>query len=104
MKFTEQEFKKFIISEAKKLIENEDNFSFELKEEETIQENDNIEECGCDVEQSPEGVGVMVISSDNFEEVNPEEFQEEAEEAKQLSEELTRMKQLLNFNNPLLKL
>jgi hypothetical protein len=102
MKFTEKQFKQFIINEAKKLIENENKFSFNLKEEE---ENDELNECGCDNNNSGMNEPTLTfISSDEFEDVNPEEFQEDAEEAKQLSEELSRMKELLSFNNPLLKL
>lgn len=99
MKFTEKEFKDFIINEAKKLIDNEENFSFETKEDNL---NNN---CGCEDNLTIEPNNSNDFDKlENYEEVNPEEFQEEVEEAKNLSEELTRMKQLLSFNNPLLKL
>tara|TARA_R110001606_G_scaffold374595_3_gene532451 strand:+ start:859 stop:1116 length:258 start_codon:yes stop_codon:yes gene_type:complete len=39
----------------------------------------------------------------DFEEVNTDEFAEESKKAKTLSEEVFRMKELLNFNSPLLK-
>ena len=39
----------------------------------------------------------------DFEEVNTDEFAEESKTAKTLSEEVFRMKELLNFNSPLLK-
>ena len=39
----------------------------------------------------------------DFEEVNTDEFAEESKKAKTLSEEVFRMKELLNFNSPLFK-
>ena len=98
MKFSEKDFENFILNEVKK-ISDENGLSLSLKED--VQK---LEECGCDHSENKIGAEDRFLSSDNFEEVQPEEFLEEATEVKQLSEELSRMKQLLSFNNPLLKL
>lgn len=86
MKGNKLNFEKLIISEVKSISKN-DNLNIELKEEYQDKYDDtpkvNIEK--------------------DFEEVKPEEFIEESKKAKTLSEEVARMKDLLNFNNPLLK-
>ena len=82
MKGKSVNFKKLIISEVKSISE-KNNLNLLLKE---------------DVEK----VNELDIEND-FEEVNPSEFAEEAKKVKNLSEEVTRMKELLDFNNPLLK-
>jgi hypothetical protein len=85
-------FEKFVISEASKISKD-----LHLKEE-----KQKLHECGC-------GCGCCSKSNEpefmqiEFEMVDPKEFSEEAQEAKTLSEELSRMKQILSFNNPLLK-
>lgn len=83
MKLNKKDFREFILSETKKVSE-EDGLSLVLKESSIIEEED-------------------FLSSTEFEKVDPSEFENEVEEAKMLSEELTRMKELLSFNNPLLK-
>lgn len=80
MKAKKIDIEKFIISEIKSISKKE-NLNLQLKEG---RKND------------------VDLESD-FEKVEPSEFAEEAKEAKVLSEEVTRMKELLNFNNPLLK-
>tara|TARA_B100000963_G_C22562894_1_gene642291 strand:+ start:727 stop:978 length:252 start_codon:yes stop_codon:yes gene_type:complete len=82
MKGKKVNFKSLIISEVKSISERE-NLNLFLKEE--VNEPQSID-----------------IDKD-FEEVNPMEFAEEAKKAKTLSEEVSRMKELLDFNNPLLK-
>tara|TARA_Y100000389_G_C17465994_1_gene525586 strand:- start:1070 stop:1321 length:252 start_codon:yes stop_codon:yes gene_type:complete len=82
MKGKSVNFKKLIISEVKSISER-DNLNLLLKE---------------DIEK----VNEVDIEND-FEEVNPSDFAEESKKAKNLSEEVTRMKELLDFNNPLLK-
>jgi hypothetical protein len=80
----------FIINEIQKLS-NKDGFNFVLKEEEKKKSDNKSRE---------------TVKEENFielEKVDPKEFKEEAKEAKNISEELGRMKQLLSFNNPLLK-
>jgi len=80
----------FIINEIQKLS-NKDGFNFVLKEEEKKKSDNKSRE---------------TVKEENFtelEKVDPKEFKEEAKEAKNISEELERMKQLLSFNNPLLK-
>ena len=101
-----KKFEKFIISEAKKFSKKE-NINLHLKEDkQVIHECD----CGCDCCNSkklgePEFIKIEfeTVSPKEFETVSPEEFLNESKEAKTLSKELDRMKQLLNFNNPLLK-
>tara|TARA_R110000803_G_scaffold173343_5_gene236088 strand:+ start:16 stop:339 length:324 start_codon:yes stop_codon:yes gene_type:complete len=101
-----KKFEKFIISEAKKFSKKE-NINLHLKEDkQVIHECD----CGCDCCNSkklgePEFIKIEfeAVSPEEFEAVSPEEFLNESKEAKVLSKELDRMKQLLNFNNPLLK-
>tara|TARA_B100000900_G_C20548504_1_gene703698 strand:- start:918 stop:1169 length:252 start_codon:yes stop_codon:yes gene_type:complete len=82
MKGKSVNFKKLIISEIKSISERE-NLNLLLKE---------------DVEATNE---VDIVN--DFEEVNPLEFAEEAKKAKNLLEEVTRMKELLGLKNPLLK-
>ena len=95
MNSVNKKFEKFIISEAKKLSK-EKNINLHLKED-----KQNIHECGCGCDscetKEPEFIKI------EFEPVSSEEFVNESKEAKVLSEELNRMKQLLNFNNPLLE-
>ena len=93
-----KKFENFIISEAKKLSR-EKNINLHLKEDKQI-----IHECdcGCDSCKSEDSEEPKFIKIE-FEPVSPEEFINESKEAKVLSKELDRMKQLLNFNNPLLK-
>jgi hypothetical protein len=86
MKSNNLDFKEFIISEAKSIAK-ESGFNIELKEN---FKSDEVSESKLNIE-------------DDFEEVNVEELAKESREAKNLSEEVSRMKDLLNFNNPLLK-
>jgi phosphoribosylformylglycinamidine (FGAM) synthase PurS component len=86
-----EDFNKFIISEIKKISEKE-NLNFLLKEENENFYHNNIEDV-----QTPKFTKI------EFETVDSQEFAEEAKEVKALSEEIKRMKSLLNFNNPLLK-
>jgi len=80
MKAKKTDIEKLIISEIKSISKKE-SLNLQLKEE---------HEKAVDLEK-------------DFEKVEPSEFAEEAKEAKTLSEEVSRMKELLNFNNPLLK-
>jgi hypothetical protein len=90
-----KKFEKFIISEAKKLSEKE-NINLHLKEDKQTMHEFS---CGCGSckHEEPEFIKI------EFEPVDSEEFIKESKEVKMLSEELDRMKQLLSFNNPLLK-
>lgn len=94
MNFVNKKFESFIISEAK-AISKKEKINLHLKEDKQIAHN-----CECDCihcNKEPEFIKI------EFETVHPEEFIQESKEAKMLSEELDRMKQLLSFNNPLLK-
>jgi hypothetical protein len=86
MKGNKVNFEKLIISEAQSIIE-DDNLSIQLKEE--------YQGKSTDITQ-------LNVEKD-FEEVKSEEFAKESKKVKNLSEEVARMKELLNFNNPLLK-
>ncbi len=95
MNSVNKKFEKFIISETKKFSEKE-NINLHLKEDkQTIHEFSC--ECGSCHQEGPEFIKI------EFEPVDSEEFIKESKEVKMLSEELNRMKQLLSFNNPLLK-
>jgi len=86
MKRSKVNFEKLIISEVQS-ISKDDNLKIQLKEEYQDKYADDSK---------------MNIEKD-FEEVKSEEFAQEAKKVKTLSEEVSRMKDLLNFNNPLLK-
>jgi hypothetical protein len=86
MKANNLDFKEFIISEAKSIAK-DNGFNIELKEN---FKSDEVSESKLNIE-------------DDFEDVNVEELVKESKKAKTLSEEVSRMKDLLNFNNPLLK-
>jgi len=94
MNSVNKKFESFIISEAKKICKKE-NINLQLKESKEFTNNSE-----SDFEQPKKEPEFVKIE---FETVNPEEFIQESKEAKMLSEELDRMKQLLSFNNPLLK-
>jgi len=84
MKGKNVNFEKLIISEVQSIAK-EIKLNIHLKEGFEI-----TEVCELDLEK-------------DFEEVNTDEFAEESKKAKTLSEEVFRMKELLNFNSPLLK-
>ena len=84
MKGKNVNFEKLIISEVQSIAK-EINLNIHLKEGFEITEVSEL-----DLEK-------------DFEEVNTDEFAEESKKAKTLSEEVFRMKELLNFNSPLLK-
>lgn len=96
MERNKNNFEKLIISEAIKISE-ENKLNLHLKED-----KQKLHECscGCDSCSAEEGPEYQQIE---FELVEPDEFAKEAEEASMLSEEVKRMKELLSFNNPLLK-
>tara|TARA_R110000772_G_scaffold266868_1_gene389936 strand:- start:49 stop:306 length:258 start_codon:yes stop_codon:yes gene_type:complete len=84
MKGKNVNFEKLIISEVQSIAK-ERNLNIHLKEG-----VESTEVSELDLEK-------------DFEEVNTDEFAEESKKAKTLSEEVFRMKELLNFNSPLLK-
>ena len=86
MKRSKVNFEKLIISEVQS-ISKDDNLKIQLKEEYQDKYTDDSK----------------VNIEKDFEEVKSEEFAQEAKKVKTLSEEVSRMKDLLNFNNPLLK-
>jgi hypothetical protein len=89
---------KLIISEATKIIK-ENKYNLHLKE--NVQK---IHECNCGCNSCDSKPKTPEYLNIEFETVEPYEFAKEAEEASMLSEEINRMKQLLNFNNPFFKL
>lgn len=86
MKRSKVNFEKLIISEVQS-ISKDDNLKIQLKEE---YQDKYADDSKVNIEK-------------DFEEVKSEEFAQEAKKVKTLSEEVSRMKDLLNFNNPLLK-
>jgi hypothetical protein len=93
---------KFIISEIEK-VSKEENLNFILKEEKKP-----LNECGSDSPCSCCQNKDSYTYDDSFnklefEDVNSEEIEKEIEEVKMISEELSRMKEILSFNNPFLK-
>jgi len=80
MKFNKKELKEFILSEARKIAV-ENNW---IKPEEEIQ------------------FETVMPESKKDEKAATEEYKEETKEAIKLAEEFKRMKQLLDFRNPLL--
>jgi len=86
MKVKSLNFKNFIISEAKSIAK-DNNFNIELKENLNVQKTNET----------------TLDLKDDFEDVNVEDMLEDSKKAKNLSEEVSRMKDLLSFNNPLLK-
>lgn len=88
---------KFIISEIKKVSKKE-NLNFILKEEKkTPKESCSEHSCSCCQNKD------SYIDGIEFEDVNPQEIEQEIEEVKMISEELKRMKEILSFNNPFLR-
>lgn len=97
MKKESSNFEKLIISEALK-ISRDKKMNLHLKEE-----KQKLHECSCGCDSCQSRQEEPEYEAIEFELVEPQEFAKEAEEASMLSEELKRMKELLSFNNPLLK-
>jgi hypothetical protein len=99
-----KKFEKFIISEAKKASK-EKNIKLHLKED-----KQKLHECGCGCDSCEKKEDDFIKIE--FEPANSQEFSDnfdkevikESKEAKKMSKEMIRMKELLSFNNPLLKI
>jgi hypothetical protein len=93
---------KFIISEIEKVSKKE-KLNFILKEDKkTINECSSDSSCSC-CQNKDSYTYEDSFNKIEFEDVNPQEIEQEIEEVKMISEELKRMKEILSFNNPFLK-
>ncbi len=95
-------FEKFIISEIKKISKKE-NLNFILKEEKNKIHECNSNSSCTSCNNKEDYIFKDSLSKIEFENVEPEELQKEIKEVKMISEELSRMKEILSFNNPFLK-
>jgi ATP-dependent Lon protease len=93
---------KFIMSEIEKISKKE-NLNFILKEDKkAINECSSDSSCSC-CQNKDSYTYDDSFNKLKFEDVNSEEIEKEIEEVKMISEELSRMKEILSFNNPFLK-
>lgn len=102
MKLTKTEFKKYIVKEVEKIALEE---GWILKKEEIVEEGCSNNNCKCKKENIKESNNIQLKEEDFEDVIPPSELEENTtpKDAKLLSEELGRMKELLGFNNPLLK-